>query len=253
VNASQLVEVVVLAGLAGLLLGVIGGGGGGLYVLLLTFVLSLPVERAIGTSLALSTVTAFAGVIGHWRHRNVDRVSALYLGVSAVAGVVGGAGLIRYVPPTLLRSLMVATFVLIGLSSLVRIKQVEQNDGPQTKRKWGLLVPAGLVTGVVSGAFGLSGSTPLSSFLVSFVDLPPSLAVGTSLTVVLVTSLAGAMVYYQRQAIDFKLLLILGIGSVAGAYMGAKLTTFIDKKALAISLAVLALAFGVFLAFHSGG
>jgi uncharacterized membrane protein YfcA len=72
----------------------------------------------------------------------------------------------------------------------------------------------------------------------------------SSLTVVLVTSLAGAIVYYQQRAIDFNLLLILGAGSVIGAYFGAKLTTFINKRVLAITLAVLALAFGVYLAFH---
>ncbi len=250
-NIPQLVEVAVLSAFAGLLLGVIGGGGGGLYVLLLTFILGVTVERAVGTALALSTVTALAGAIGHWRQGNVDRPSALYLGGSAVAGVAGGALLVQYVPPTLLKALMVITFVLIGLLSLVRIKQVEQHEESQTTPKWGLLVPAGLVTGLVSGAFGLSGSTPLSSFLVSFAYLSPPIAVGTSLTVVLVTSLSGAIVYLQRQAVDFWLLLILGGGSVIGAYLGAKLTTFINRKALAISLAVLTLAFGVFLVFHS--
>jgi uncharacterized membrane protein YfcA len=133
----------------------------------------------------------------------------------------------------------------------VRIKQVEQTNKVRKTRKWGLLFPAGLITGLVSGAFGLSGSTPLSSFLVSFLYLSPPVAVGTSLSVVLVTSLAGALVYYRQQAIDFRLLLILGVGSVVGAYVGAKLTTFINKKVLAITLALLTLAFGVYLALHA--
>jgi uncharacterized membrane protein YfcA len=250
VNVPQFVEVIILSAFAGLLLGVIGGGGGGLYVLLLTFVLNLPIKQAIGTALALSTVTALAGVIGHWRNKNVNKESALYLSLSSIVGVVGGSFLIKYVPPSILKSLMVVTFVLVGLLSLVRTKQAEKSDDTRVASKWGLLLPAGFVTGLVSGAFGLSGSTPLSSFLVSFVYLPPAIAVGTSLTVVLVTSLAGTIVYYQQQAIEFDLLLILGIGSVVGAYLGAKLTTFINKRVLAITLAVLALAFGIYLAFH---
>jgi uncharacterized membrane protein YfcA len=247
----QLVEVVILAALAGLLLGVIGGGGGGLYVLLLTFVLSLPVERAIGTALALSAVTAFAGVIGHWRHRNVELRSALYLAISSIVGVLGGVLLVKYVPVTLLKTLMVVTFILIGLLSLVRTKQVEQADNMPIQPKWGLLLPAGFITGLVSGAFGLSGSTPLSSFLVSFAYLAPALAVGTSLTVVLATSLVGAAAYYENGNIDFHMLLILGLGSVVGAYLGAKITPFVNKRVLAVTLAVLALGFGIYLAFHS--
>lgn len=249
--ASQLAEVVVLAGLAGLLLGVIGGGGGGLYVLLLTFILSLPVERAIGTALALSAVTAFAGVIGHWRNRNVEPRSALYLALSSIVGVLGGVMIVQYVPPTLLKTLMVVTFVLIGLLSLARINQVEQVSNDPVRSRWELLLPAGFITGLVSGAFGLSGSTPLSSFLVSFAYLAPALAVGTSLTVVFATSLVGAVAYYQQGNIDFHMLLILGLGSVVGAYLGAKITPFVNKKALSITLAVLALGFGVYLAFHS--
>lgn len=140
--------------------------------------------------------------------------------------------------------------MLVGLLSLVKKKQTGKSDNMRETSRRGLLLPAGFITGLVSGAFGLSGSTPLSSFLVSFVDLSPAIVVGTSLTVVLTASLAGAFVYYQQQAIDFRLLLILGIGSVIGSYFGSKLTGFINKKVLAITLAILALAFGIYLAFH---
>jgi uncharacterized membrane protein YfcA len=61
----------------------------------------------------------------------------------------------------------------------------------------------------------------------------------------------GVIVYYQRQAIDFNILLILGIGCIAGAYLGAKITSHINRKALAITLAILTLTFGIYLAFHS--
>jgi uncharacterized membrane protein YfcA len=250
-STLQLVGAAILATLAGVLMGVIGGGGGGVYVILLTFALDLPVQKAIGTALALSTVTALAGVIGHWRNRNVERNYALYLSASAVLGAVAGAWLIRYIPPGLLKSMIVATFVLIGLTSLVRIRQREQGSMTVAAQKSGLLLPAGLVTGLVSGAFGLSGSAPLSSFLVSFAYLSPPLAVGTTLVVVLVTSLAGSAIYYQQQSINLVLVLILGTGSVVGAYWGAKINTIINKEVLAVTLAILALAFGIYLALHS--
>ncbi|MGD0476814.1 MAG: hypothetical protein ABSB29_01455 [Nitrososphaerales archaeon] len=40
---------------------------GCLHVILPTFVLDILVKAAVGTVLALSSVTAMAGVIGHWR------------------------------------------------------------------------------------------------------------------------------------------------------------------------------------------
>jgi uncharacterized membrane protein YfcA len=47
------------------------------------------------------------------------------------------------------------------------------------------------------------------------------------------------------------MLLILGAGSVVGAYLGAKITPLVNKRAMATTLAVLALGFGVYLPFHA--
>jgi hypothetical protein len=248
----QLIELIALALLAGTFLGVMGAGGGGFYVIILAFFLNLPVETAIGTALALSMITAIAGVAGHWRSGNVDRGCSIYLSAAAIFGVVGGAVLIQYVSSDIIKYAIVAFFVAAGALSLVRIKQVqvEQDSKKQITRKWRLFFP-GVVTGLVSGAFGLSGSTPLSSLLVSFFHLTPRRAVGTTLTSVLVTSLVGAIVYWQEQAIDFNVLLILGVGSVIGAYLGAKLTARVNRRALAIALAVAALGFGIYLALQS--
>jgi len=42
---------------------------GRLYVILPAFVLDIPVKATVGTLLVLSSVTAMAGVVGHWRKR----------------------------------------------------------------------------------------------------------------------------------------------------------------------------------------
>jgi uncharacterized membrane protein YfcA len=248
--SPQLLEVVIVAAFAGVFLGLIGGGGGSTYLFLLMFVLGLPVERAIGTTLALSTITALAGVLGHWRNGNVDGKSALYLGAAAVIGVVSGAALTKQLSPDLFRYLIVAAFVLTGLMSISRIRQVKEYSKRKVTRRW-ILLPWGLGTGFVSGGFGLTETAPLSSFLVSFAQLSPAIAIGTTLTTILVASAVGATVHFQ--SIDFSVLLILGVGSVTGAYLGSKITSRISKRALAITLAVLALAFGIYLAFHFTG
>jgi len=234
---------------AGVLLGAIGGGGGGTYVILLTFVLGLPVTQAIGTSLALSTMTAFAGAVQHWRNGNIHRQSVPYLCIPAVIGVIGGAFLNQYIPADSLKLMMAIVFVLLGLFSLVRSNRVGQG----TKKQWVInmgLIFFGFFPGLLSGAFGLTGTVPISSFLVAISGLEPQMAVGTTLTTVLVTSLAGAVAYFGKQSIEFVLVLVLGVWSAIGAYTGAKLTAKVSRKTLAIVLAVLALAFGVYLALH---
>jgi hypothetical protein len=250
VITSLFLAVIVLSALAGFLLGVIGGGGGGLYVIVLTFVLGLPVKEAIGTALALSTITALAGVVGHWHSGNVDRPSMPVLGTTGVVGVLCGAYVAQLLSADLLKYLMVATFILTGIVSLAKTNHSENTRANRAKPRLGLLIPAGLVTGIVGGAFGLGASTPLSALLVAFQDMSPAIAVGTALTVILLTSLVGSAAYLG-QGIDFGLVLILGVGSVVGAYVGAKLTRRIDKRLLTVVLACLTLAFAVYMILGS--
>jgi uncharacterized membrane protein YfcA len=172
-DATLLIEIIIISALAGLMMGVIGGGGGGLYVIVLTFFLDLPVEVAIGTALALSAITASAAVVEHWRNENIDKHSALHLTVYGAIGTVSGALLIQYLSPDFLKYLIVIAFISLGSLSLIRTKRVDQDSRPQIKQKWNLLLPVGFFMGLVGGAFGLSGSTPLSSLLVSFGNLSP--------------------------------------------------------------------------------
>lgn|GEM_PF-2686239 len=87
----------------------------------------------------------------------------------------------------------------MGLFSLIRLRKPDEDNQVPVKRKSKLLFLMGFFMGFIGGALGLSGSTPLSSYLISSVKLSPARAVGTTLTVVMLTSIVGAIVYYQRR------------------------------------------------------
>jgi uncharacterized membrane protein YfcA len=87
----------------------------------------------------------------------------------------------------------------VGLFSLIRLRKPDEDNQVPVKRKSKLLFLMGFFMGFIGGALGLSGSTPLSSYLISSVKLSPARAVGTTLTVVMLTSIVGAIVYYQRR------------------------------------------------------
>jgi uncharacterized membrane protein YfcA len=251
VDATLLIEIIFIAGLASFIMGAMGFGGGGYWTILLIFFFGVPVEIAIGTSLALSAITSTMAVVEHWRNKNIDKYISLQLTVYGTVGTVGGAFLVGYLSPDLLKYIIIIIFVSIGLLSLVRTKKLDQDNQLQVKQKSKLIAPMGFLMGLLGGGLGLSGSTPLSSFLISYINLSPARAVGTTLTVVLLTSIVGAIVYYQKQAIDFTILLTLSVVCIIGAYLGAKLTARINKKVLATTIALLSIAFGIYLAFHS--
>ncbi len=240
----------IIAGLASFIMGAMGFGGGGYWTILLIFFFGIPVEIAIGTSLALSAITSSVAVAEHWRNGNIDKSISLQLTIIGAVGTIGGAFLVVYISPELLKYIIVIIFIVVGLFSLIRLRKPDEDDQVRVKRKSKLLLPMGFFMGFIGGALGLSGSTPLSSYLISSVKLSPARAVGTTLTVVLLTSIVGAIVYYQRQAIDLDILLILSTACIIGAYLGAKLTPYINRKVLAITIALLSIAFGIYLAFY---
>ncbi|MGA2677424.1 MAG: sulfite exporter TauE/SafE family protein [Methanobacterium sp.] len=124
---------------------------------------------------------------------------SLHLTVIGTVGTIGGAFLVVYIPPELLKYIIVIIFVVVGLFSLIRLRKPDEDNQVPVKRKSKLLFLMGFFMGFIGGALGLSGSTPLSSYLISSVKLSPARAVGTTLTVVMLTSIVGAIVYYQRR------------------------------------------------------
>jgi len=83
------------------------------------------------------------------------------------------------------------------------------------------MILIGVFTGIVTGLTGASGVmvvVPLTTVLLGF---PIHEAIGTSLMVNVVSSLAITYIYYKNGNVDLRSGIWIAIGSVAGAQMGA--------------------------------
>ena len=77
----------------GLFTGLIGAGGGFLIVPVLTLILGLPIQKAIGTSLILITVNSGAGFLGYQSHVHINLNSALLMiAVASACALIGAYG-----------------------------------------------------------------------------------------------------------------------------------------------------------------
>jgi uncharacterized membrane protein YfcA len=123
------------------------------------------------------------------------------------------------------------------------LKRIKERSVAST-RKWAKARQSilGTVMGIAAGSFGVSGGTPIASYLTTYEHLPPSQAVGTGLAVVAIMSLSGTLTHLFQSHINFELLLLLGGGAIFGAYAGAKLTQRINQRVLITVLSVLTLA-----------
>jgi uncharacterized membrane protein YfcA len=105
-----------------------------------------------------------------------------------------------------------------------------------------LLSPIALLVGLIAAMTGVGGGVffvPLLSLAYGF---SPHQAIGTSLAVIVVTSLSSSIRYWRQKSVDHKVGLVLALTTIPGAFVGAYLTSFVEEG-------LLTLIFGFFLVF----
>ena len=103
----------------------------------------------------------------------------------------------------------------------------------------------GLAAGMLSGLVGVGGGIIMVPALVFFMNYTQHQAQGTSLAVLTlpVVILASLYYYYQCQKagtpIDLKIVGLLGVGFIVGAFFGSKIALVIDQDLLKKVFAIL--------------
>ena len=106
-----------------------------------------------------------------------------------------------------------------------------------------LLVVSGIVAGIGASFTGLGGGFLMIPLLL-FLGFSAQKAVGTSFLAILVISISALIAHNRLSNVDYKLGLLLGIGGIIGAQIGARLVDHVStanfKKIFALILVGLA-------------
>ena len=98
-----------------------------------------------------------------------------------------------------------------------------------------LLVVSGIVVGIGASFTGLGGGFLMIPLLL-FLGFSAQKAVGTSFLAILVISISALIAHNRLSNVDYKLGLLLGIGGIIGAQIGARLVDHVStanfKKSL---------------------
>ena len=106
-----------------------------------------------------------------------------------------------------------------------------------------LTLVIGLLAGVLSGLFGIGGGVVIVPSLLYIMKFEPTMATGTSLAALLLpVGAIGAWQYYRAGQVNITAALLLALGLLLGAGVGARV-------ALSLPQATLRKLFAVFLAF----
>ena len=85
-----------------------------------------------------------------------------------------------------------------------------------------IIVALGLLVGVLSGKFGVGGGF-LTTPLLIFYGIPPTVAVASAATQITGASVSGVMVHMRRGGVDLKMGAVMIVGGLFGALAGAGL------------------------------
>jgi uncharacterized membrane protein YfcA len=88
-----------------------------------------------------------------------------------------------------------------------------------------LIVALGVLTGVLSGLFGVGGGF-LTTPLLIFYGIPPTVAAASAATQVTGASVSGVLAHRRRDGVDYRMGMIMVGGGVIGAMIGALLFRF---------------------------
>jgi uncharacterized protein len=225
---------------AGFLSGLFGVGGGILIVPGLVLVLKMDQRLAHGTSLAAVLPISLASLLTYWSHGNVDWPVALFVACGAVVGAIVGTHLLHVIPHRALGF----TFAVVLVVSAVRLFL------PFTATGRGALVlvdvlglvGTGLLSGVLAGLLGVGGGVVMIPPMVVLLGLPPVMAKGTSLAVIVPTALIGTLRNRSRNNADLRVAAVVGLAGIVSAVGGGWLSDKLSDTTSNMLFAILLLA-----------
>ena len=227
-TSRGLAKTVVVGLAAGFLSGLFGVGGGTLIVPALVLVLAMGQRLAHGTSLAAVLPIAASGLIGYAVEDTVDWLVALALTLGAMGGaVIGTHALHRLSARALSRAF--ALVLIIGAVRLVVDRSEGTGRDDLTVLAFAALVLIGLVAGVLAGLLGVGGGVVMVPAMILAFGMPAAVAKGTSLAVIIPTSVVATQRNLRNRNADLKVAAAVGLSGVVSAFAASKISVRLDE------------------------
>ena len=240
---GSIVTIVLVGVAAGFLSGLFGVGGGILIVPGLVLVAKMDQRIAHGTSLAAVLPISASSLLSYWAHDHVDWRVGACLAVGALAGAVLGTRLLNVLPH---RALAVG-FAGLLLVTAVRLFLPLTSEPTRAVLSVGhiaALVAIGVATGILAGLLGVGGGVVMVPAMMMLLHLSSAMAKGTSVAVIIPTSIMGTFRNRSKKNVDLRSAGILGLGGIfsamAGGWISARMSDTLSNVLFASLLIIVA-------------
>jgi uncharacterized membrane protein YfcA len=231
---------IALGAATGVLSGMFGVGGA---------VISTPGIRAlgagpltaVGTTLPSILPGAIAGTL-RYRREGLIEWSAVALTVPpGIVAAIAGALLTRVIPGDG-HLLQIATAALLGVSAYRMARPSDaaaphSDDGDDHLRHRARYLGIGTVAGLLSGLLGIGGGVVMVPGFTQLTGMEVKRAIATSLACVGLFAVPGMITHAALGNIDWRFALLLSVGAVPGARLGASFTIAAADRKLRTTVA----------------
>lgn len=228
--------------LVGISLGLLGGGGSILTVPILVYLVGLEPKRAIPISLIIVGLGALTGAFRHYRSGNVQIKPALYFLPSAMVGAWLGAKVAAHLS-SLTQMITFGAMTVMAAAAMVR--PAPEREAPAEVKPLSLAISA-FGVGILTGVIGVGGGFMIVPALVFFAGMNIRYAIGTSLVVIALNSLAGFLGYLGVADIPWGFTLLFALLVAVGILIGVKISERMPVASLKKSFASMLFIVGGF-------
>lgn len=244
----------IFGAVVGISLGLTGGGGAIFAVPLLVYGLNVPTKEAVGISLAAVGATSLVGFLHRWMLGQVETRTGLLFAVAGMLGAPVGTWISGQLPESVLLTLFAGLMIIVAVrlwrqtskpvTAAIVCTSSDLEDGPTCRRDSSggliltsrcavLLTIVGILTGVLSGLFGVGGGFVIVPALVLFSGMAIHRAVGTSLMVIALVSVSGVASHvWAGRAISPAVASLFVCGGIAGLFAGQRIGRRLSGPAL---------------------
>lgn len=242
-----------LAGVfVGVMSGLLGVGGGTIMVPIFRLAFGMSPLASTATSLFAIIPTSISGVVAHARAKTCLPKLGLALGVGGAVMSPMGVWLASVSPGWLV---ICVAAIVIGFSAFKMFKKaVKCAPTPRAGRAGGNVQAAsakavpdqpvlsrkqylqgaciGLIAGLASGYVGVGGGFIMVPLMLAVLDIPMSLASGTSLIAIMILAIPGVIEQGLLGNIEYLAGIAIVVGSIPGALVGARLVCVVPERQL---------------------
>ena len=256
---------------SGLFSGAFGIGGGIITTPAIRLILGAPALVAVGTPLPVIIPSAITGAYRYLKSDSADLRAGVVMGLSGALTAVLGAWLTQFVGGSIV---LLATAALVLYTAVdmvvqayvppkVRVGAENPSDavgGEADSRRAaadrlppGRLMLIGALTGLYAGFLGLGGGFILVPMLTRWLGFGIKRAIGTSLIAIGILAVPGTITHALLGHVDWMIALVLTLGVVPGAWIGARMSLGAADRTIRVAFAAMLVVVGGWLALSELG